>query len=260
VFYRNVFHAESAFRSLSLTGVENPSAAPSCTVGILQPGYLPWLGFFDQLHRVDIFVHYDDVQFEKGSWRNRNRIKTPAGPQWLTVPVLMKGQNFPLIRDVRINKASRWGKKHVKSIEQNYRKAPYFEAYAPGLFAVIERGHEFVLDLNLELLSLLATWLGITTATVLASELGIGGNRTERLLGILTSLGATVFYEGASGRNYIDEAIFAQHGIKIIYQEYVHPVYTQLHGEFIPYLSIIDLVFNQGPASLEILLQGGKAF
>jgi len=90
-------------------------------VGILQPSYLPWLGVFDQLHRVDIFVYYDDVQFEKGSWRNRNRIKTPAGPLWLTVPVRIKGQNFPLIRDVRINRAERWGKKHVKSIEQNYR-------------------------------------------------------------------------------------------------------------------------------------------
>jgi hypothetical protein len=95
---------------------------------------------------------------------------------------------------------------------------------------------------------------------VLASELGIAGNKTERLLGILTSLGATGFYEGASGKNYIDEAIFVRQGIKIIYQEYVHPVYTQLYGAFIPYLSIIDLVFNHGPASLEILLQGGKAF
>lgn len=243
-----------------MTGLENLSSkAPPCTVGILQPSYLPWLGFFDQLHRVDIFVHYDDVQFEKGSWRNRNRIKTPAGPLWLTVPVRIKGHNFPLIRDVRINRAERWGKKHLKSIEQNYRKAPFFEVYGPDLFAVIERGHEFLLDLNLQLLSLLAAWLGITTPTVLASELGIAGNKSARLLGILASLGATVFYEGASGRNYIDEAIFAHQGIKIIYQEYVHPVYTQLHGEFIPYLSIIDLLFNHGPASLEILLQGGKA-
>jgi hypothetical protein len=243
-----------------LTALESSLATPSRTVGILQPSYLPWLGFFDQLHRVDIFVHYDDVQFEKGSWRNRNRIKTPAGPQWLTVPVLIKGQNFPLIRDVRINSAERWGKKHLKSIEQNYCKAPYFEACGPQLFKVIEQRYEFLLDLNLQLLSLLAAWLGITTPTVLASDLGIGGKKSERLLGILTSLEATAFYEGASGRNYLDEAIFADHGIKLIYQEYIHPVYNQLYGAFVPHLSIIDLIFNHGPASLDILLQGGKAF
>jgi hypothetical protein len=242
-----------------LTNIKNPPKAASRTVGILQPSYLPWLGFFEQLHQVDIFVYYDDVQFEKGSWRNRNRIKTPTGPQWLTVPVLIKGQNFPLIRDVRINQTERWGKKHIKSIEQNYRKAPYFDTYAPKLFAIMEKGQEFLLDLNLELLSLLAEGLGITTPTVLASELGVTGKKSERLLKILRSLGATTFYEGSSGKDYIDIRLFAENNINLIYQEYVHPIYTQLHGEFIPYLSIIDLVFNHGPASLEILLQGGSA-
>ena len=244
---------------MTLTSIKSPPQTPSRCVGILQPSYLPWLGFFEQLQQVDLFVYYDDVQFEKGSWRNRNRIKGPTGPQWLTVPVLIKGQNFPLIRDVRINQAEKWGKKHLKSIEQNYRKAPYFEAYGPKLFAVIEKGHEFLMDLNLELLSLLAEGLGITTPTVLASELGITGKKSERLLEILISLGATTFYEGASGKNYIDAALFADNNINLVYQEYVHPVYTQLHGAFIPYLSIIDLVFNHGPASLEILLQGGNA-
>jgi hypothetical protein len=102
-------------------------------VGILQPGYLPWLGFFEQLHRCDIFVIYDDVQFEKGSWRNRNRIKTPNGPQWLTVPVLLKGQGFPSIKDVAINQSIGWQKKHIKTITQNYSKAPFFDLYANGL-------------------------------------------------------------------------------------------------------------------------------
>ena len=242
------------------TDLEKPSITVGRTVGILQPSYLPWLGFFDQLQRVDIFVYYDDVQFEKGSWRNRNRIKTPTGPLWLTVPICIKGQNFPLIRDVQINQSERWERKHLKSIEQNYRKAPYFEAYSPDFFAVMGKKYVFLLDLNLELLRLLTGWLGIKTPTTLASELGVAGNKSERLVEICKSLGSTAFYEGASGKNYIDEALFVRHGIKIIYQEYVHPVYNQLHGSFIPYLSIIDLVFNHGPASREILLQGGKAF
>ena len=98
-------------------------------VGILQPGYLPWLGFFEQMYRSDVFVLYDDVQYDKHGWRNRNRIKSPNGVQWLTVPVLIKGQGKPEIRDVRINKAERWQKKHIRTIEQNYRKAPFYDEY-----------------------------------------------------------------------------------------------------------------------------------
>lgn len=222
-------------------------------VGILQPGYLPWLGFFEQMQRADIFVYYDDVQFEKGSWRNRNRIKTPQGPQWLTVPVLTKGGDFPLIKEVRINPAQPWANKQIKAITQNYGKAPFFADYAPELFAILEKPWELLLDLDLALLTWLRERLGIATPVRLASELGIAGRNVERLIAIIRHLEGRIFYEGRAGMDYIDPALFAVAGITVCFQEYTHPVYPQLYGEFIPYLSVIDLLFNCGPESPAII-------
>jgi hypothetical protein len=231
----------------------------SKVVGILQPGYLPWLGFFDQLARVDLFVLYDDVQFEKGSWRNRNRIKTAQGLQWLCVPVLTKGKDFPLVKDIRINPNEFWNTKHVKALTQNYAKAKYFEAYAPGLFALLEQNWERLQDLNLAIITWLAAQLGITTEMVLSSRLGIPGASTDRLIRILQHLGGDVFYEGAAGKNYIQPAEFSKNGIKLVFQEYAHPVYDQLYGDFASHLSVVDLLFNCGTKSLDIILSGGAA-
>lgn len=222
-------------------------------VGILQPGYLPWLGFFEQMQQADVFVYYDDVQFEKGSWRNRNRIKTAQGPQWLTVPVLTKGEDFPLIREVRINPAESWTKKHIKAMGQNYGKAPFFAAYAPELFAILEKPRKFLLDLDLELLAWLREKLGIDTPVRCSSELGIAGRNVERLIAIIRHLDGRVFYEGRAGMDYIDPAFFAAAGIEVRFQEYAHPVYPQLYGEFVPYMSVMDLLFNCGPESLAII-------
>jgi WbqC-like protein family len=223
------------------------------TVGILQPGYLPWLGFFEQWHRCDIFVLYDDVQFEKGSWRNRNRIKTASGVQWLTVPVLLKGQRFPLIKDVRINHATGWQKKHVNALLQNYSRASYFEQYGDGLFSILNRSWKYLLDLNLEMLHWLGDQLGITTPVTLSSELGVAGDSVQRLIDIIRFLGGKRFYEGSSGRNYIDPSIFEKAGITVQFQDYSHPRYSQRYGEFISHLSIIDLLFNCGTDSLNII-------
>ncbi|MDP2849066.1 MAG: WbqC family protein [Humidesulfovibrio sp.] len=225
----------------------------SLTVGILQPSYLPWLGYFEQLFRADVFVLYDDVQFEKGSWRNRNRIKAPQGAQWLTVPVLTKGREFPLINEVRVNSAESWQKKHLRGLAQYYSKAPYYAEYAPELACVIDRSWEKLCDLNIALILHLSAVLGITTPVLLASELGIAGSGTLRLVDILAHLGGTIFYEGAAGRDYIDESLFSSRGMRVEFQDYAHPEYTQLHGGFIPYLSVVDLLFNHGPNSLSIL-------
>lgn len=227
-------------------------------VGILQPSYLPWIGFLEQIARTDVFVLYDDVQFEKGSWRNRNRIKTPNGIAWLSVPVLTKGLGFPLIRDIRINNSTKWCKKHIRTIEQNYSKAEYFAQYAPAIFAILDRQWEKLVDLNNELLSHFLTVLGLEKKIVSSSELGIEGKSSERLVAIIKELGGTAFYEGSAGRNYIDMALFNEAGIDLIFQDYEHPVYPQLHGEFIPYLSIIDLLFNCGPNSHDILMLHGE--
>ena len=222
---------------------------------ILQPSYLPWLGYFAQLQRSDVFVVYDDVQYDKESWRNRNRIKTPAGPQWLTVPVLTSGRGWPSNRDIQIDNTSAWRTKHVRSIAQNYAKAPHYGDYMPEIAAVFEQPWRFLLDLNMACLNLVTDALGLRRTIRFASEIGVDGHRVDRLIGLCKALGADRFYEGAAGRDYIDERAFADAGITLEYQDYRHPVYAQRFGEFVPYLSIVDLLFNCGPKSLETLTQ-----
>ncbi len=224
-------------------------------IGILQSSYLPWLGYFDQIARSDVFVIYDDVQFEKGSWRHRNRIKTSQGIKWLTVPVLTKGKALPLINQVRINNVDHWQRKHIKTLEQNYRKSEYFETYAGDLFQILECKWELLTDLNLTLIKWFMSVLGINTKLVMSSDLNIEGYGTSRLIEIIKYLGGTSFYEGAAGKNYIEENLFESEGIQIVYQEYEHPTYTQLFEGFMPYLSVIDLIFNNGPEGLEIIME-----
>jgi hypothetical protein len=183
-------------------------SAPTRVV-VLQPGYLPWLGFFDQLRRADVFVYYDDVQYDKHGWRNRNRIKTQNGAQWLTVPVRHGGgDGFPRIMDVGIDNRTPWARKHLASMRQAYARAPFLDRYS--------------------------------------SALGIGGERSARLVGICARFGASTYVSGDSAAAYLDVDLFRQQGIEVEWQRYTHPTYAQLHGDFIPYLSAIDLLFNCG--------------
>jgi hypothetical protein len=222
-------------------------------VGILQPGYLPWLGFFEQMLRVDLFIFYDDVQFEKGSWRNRNRIKGPNGPVWLTVPVLTKGHRTQLIKDLKINNRVRWQTKHIKSIRQSYAKTRFFKDFFPAFSGIVEREDDSLLQLDLSLIQWVCDALGIQTKTVLSSDLNVEGTGQQRLIDIINSLGGDAFYEGTAGRDYIDTKKFKDAGIDVIYQDYKHPVYEQLYGGFISHLSVIDLLFNHGQEGQKIL-------
>lgn len=226
------------------------------TIGILQPGYLPWLGFFSQMDTSFVFVLYDDVQFDKHGWRNRNRIKTPQGIQWLTVPVYHKGLTGQLIKDVEINNTECWSDKHIKSIRQNYSKAKFFKDNSDKIFECINKRRDSLLELDMELIMIFSSILGIDKKLVLSSTLGIDGGRIDRLIKIIKHFGGNKFVEGKSGKAYIDEKVFNDNGIKLVYQYYHHPVYQQLYSEFIPYLSIIDLIFNCGPESLKILREG----
>jgi hypothetical protein len=223
-------------------------------IGILQPGYLPWLGFFEQLYRSDVFVIYDDVQYDKEGWRNRNRIKTVNGIQWLTVPVRLKFSDHPLITEVRINNEVNWQKKHLSSIKQNYGRAPFFKDYE-GLFEEAYSKHwEFLADLDLYLILKLAECLGIDGKRIFrSSRLPVKGERIERLVCLCKHFESDVFYEGKAGKTYIDERAFLTEGIRVEFQDYKHPVYNQLYGEFISHLSVIDLLFNHGRESLSIL-------
>ncbi len=226
---------------------------PSPTVVVLQPGYLPWLGFFDQLRHADVFVYYDDVQFDKHGWRNRNRIKTQTGPQWLTVPVRHSGLGLPRVLDVDIDTRAPWARKHLASLRQAYAKAPHAGEYLPQLEEVLERKWERLVDLDLAVVDVIRGWLRLNRRIVRSSELGIEGERSERLVRICGHYGARTYYSGAAARSYLDVELFERHGIRVIWQDFVHPVYPQLHGEFVPYLSIVDLMFNCGAASMAVL-------
>ncbi len=221
---------------------------------ILQPGYLPWLGFFEQMYRSDVFIFYDDVQYDKNGWRNRNRIKTPQGEQWLTAPVLISGQNRPLIKDVLIDNKTDWAKKHLKAISQNYSKAPFLNKYFGFFEEILLKKWERLIDLDVSLIEKINEILNIKREIKFSSQLGISGGKTGRLINICRKLEGTHFYEGATGKDYIDEKEFESAGVIVEYQDYKHPIYQQLYGQFIPYLSVIDLIFNQGERSLDIIL------
>lgn len=227
-------------------------------IGILQPGYLPWLGFFEQMYRSDVFVIYDDVQYDKESWRNRNRIKSANGVQWLSVPVLFKLTDVPLITEIKIDNKANWRKKHLLSIRQNYGRAPYFRDYI-GLFEdAYARQWEYLLDLDMFFITGLARYLGMEDKAIYrSSTLNIQGDRLGRLISLCQHFGADTFYEGYAGRGYIDEDAFLAHDIVVEYQDYKHPEYRQLYGGFVPYLSVVDLLFNHGSGSLAILTGKG---
>lgn len=229
------------------------------TLVVLQPGYLPWLGFFDQLIRSDIFVFYDDVQFDKNGWRNRNRIKTPAGPHWLTVPVRIKSLGQSIL-DTEIDNRQPWARKHLGSIRQFYPQAPYLERYLPELEDLLLGHHwQLLIDLDIAVIKLFCGWLGIERPMFRSSELEINGTRSERLLNLCGHFGANRYLSGNAAQSYLDVDLFARHGIEVEWQDYSHPVYPQQHGEFIPYLSILDLWLNCGDESVSLIAAGSQS-
>jgi hypothetical protein len=223
-------------------------------IGILQPGYLPWLGFFDQMNKTDVFVFYDDVQYDKGGWRNRNRIKTVNGVQWLTVPVHSSNGDSRKINEIKIDNKSNWRKKHLLSITQSYSKSPYFKKHIGVFQEAYDQNWNYLVDIDIYFINKISEALGMhNKVTVRSSELDIHGDKISRLINICRYFNADTFYEGAAGKDYIDVEVFRRENITVDFQDYRHPEYDQLFGVFIPYLSIIDLLFNCGDKSLSIL-------
>ena len=223
------------------------------TLAILQPGFLPWLGFFDQMIRSDVFVLYDDVQFDKHGWRNRNRIKTANGVAWLTVPVRHAGLYGQSIRDVRIDNSKPWARKLIATIRLAYARAPHCEPYVEQLAIVLAEPWESLLDLDLKLIDLMGRWLDVGTRVVKASDLAIQGTQSGRLVEICRHFAADRYLSGNAAQSYLDDQLFDKAGIEVVWQDYVHPSYPQLHGEFVPYLSALDLVLNMGPESPQVV-------
>jgi hypothetical protein len=221
-------------------------------LAVHQPQYLPWIGYFDKMRRAEVFCYLNDVQYKKNEWQNRNRIKTAQDWQWLTVPVRY---HFPeKINEVRINNTTQWSKKHLQALKTNYSRAPYFKEYISIFEDTLSRDWEFISELNIHLIERLKDALQMQQkTTIISSELKLREDPTDRLIDICKALGADTYLAGQGGADYMDAARFEKNGLKVIMQEFKHPVYSQLFGDFQPHLSIVDLLFNCGPESMDMI-------
>ena len=217
-------------------------------IAILQSNYIPWRGYFDLIAAVDEFILLDEVQYTKNDWRNRNRIKTPRGAEWLSVPV---GQSIGRrIRDVEI-RDRRWQEKHWRALECNYRRAPFFGEAASLLSPLYLQGrHVRLSELNRAFLEAVCGYLGISTKITDSSEYPHSPGRTERILDLCSRSGAAEYLSGPAGMNYLREEDFGERGIAVRWFDYSgYPPYPQLWGDFIPGVTVLDLLFNCGPHS-----------
>ena len=226
-------------------------------VAIHQPQYLPWLGYFDKMRRADVFCYLNDVQYKKNEWQNRNRIKTAQGWQWLTVPVCY---HFPeKINEVKINNTTGWQKKHLQALVTNYSRAPFYKTYSAIFEDAFARDWEFLSELNMHLLAYLREALAIQTKpTVISSDLELREEPTDRLIDICKVVGADTYLAGQGGSEYMDLERFENNGIKVIFQDFKHPVYAQLFADFKSHLSIVDLLFNCGPESMQVIIEANS--
>lgn len=225
-------------------------------ITIHQPNFLPWPGFFHKWLISDAFVILDTVQYHKNEWQNRNRIKMMNGAQWLTVPVSYR---FPqTIAEVEIASPN-WARKQISAIEQSYAKAPYLDQYWPALRELLQQPWERVSDLNTAIIRMLGEMLNCQAPLHLASEMATDlVDPTERLISLCRELGGDAYLSGREGRGYLETERFSEAGIDLWFQEVEAPVYPQLHGTFISHLSVIDMLFNLGPATSEMILKMGE--
>ncbi|MBF0557351.1 MAG: WbqC family protein [Nitrospirae bacterium] len=220
-------------------------------ITIHQPEHLPWLGFFHKMSGADRFVLLDNVQFSKNYFQNRNKARTADGWTWLTVPVSRTIDT--LIKDVTISDDFRWKRKWKDTICYAYKKAPYFDKYFESIDNVMSNSSNNLCDFNVALIKCLAGSLNITTDLIMASELNSKGSGSDLILSICKEVGSSSYVSGISGRNYLKLDEFETAGIDVEFQEFHHPVYKQLYGPFIPCMSVIDLLFNCGDKSLDII-------
>jgi len=216
-------------------------------IAILQSNYIPWKGYFDLIAAVDEFIIYDDMQYTRRDWRNRNLIKTPQGLQWLTVPVKVKGKYSQTIRETEIDSTD-WAKAHWKGLERNYRRAPCFEQIAE-IFepCYLKHSYTHLSMLNRKLLEVVCGYLGVTTKLSNSWDYVLIDGKTERLVDLCMQAKGTEYISGPAAKEYIEEEQFARRGIKLTWFDYTgYPEYPQLWGEFAHGVSILDLLFNCG--------------
>jgi hypothetical protein len=225
-----------------------------------QPVYLPWLGLFHKIWLSDTFVSFDIAQYLPKEWMNRNKIKTHNGEEWLTVPVLKKGFLTKKTFEIRINNSINWRRKHFKSICLNYKNAKYYDYYINILEKVYLKKWDFLSDLNEYILKTFLKELNIKVNFLKASEENYTGKGSDLVLDMCKKLKAKKYVFGSQGKNYASAKDFNKNNIEIIFQEYNHPEYSQLHKNFVSNLSVIDLFFNEGPKSLEKIIKNQNNF
>ena len=223
-------------------------------VAIHQPEYLPWLGFFKKMMSSELFVFLDDAQFRKKGWQNRNRIRTKNGTALLSIPV--HAHSYPNINEITIDNNKNWSKRHKKSILYNYAGAPYFKEFKDFIESVFEKKFEYLIDLNTEIIKFAMNELEIKSKIVFSSELKISKKGSDRVLDICKQVGADCYITGTSwAQPHLKIEEFKKSNIHVEFQKFQHPIYTQIHGKFIPEMSIIDLLFNEGRDGAKEILQ-----
>jgi len=223
-------------------------------VSINQPAYMPWLGYFDRVAKSDMHIVLDNVQFEKNSVTNRNKLRTPSGWTWLSVPILKKGRFGDLeINKIEVESSKPWCKKHFGTITANYSRAPFYSKYADFFEDFYSQNWKFLNPMLKESTEYFIQELGIDTERVSSSKFSIKSKKSQLILDLCKEVGATTYLSGPFGRDYLDEQEFEDVGIELEFHDYVHPNYKQNFDGFEPYMSVIDLLFNHGDESLEVL-------
>ena len=213
---------------------------------ITQSNYIPWKGYFDSINKVDELVLYDQVQYTRRDWRNRNRIKAQNGLKWLTVPVQVKGKYYQPINQTVVADAG-WGKQHWKTLLHNYRKAPFFDKYADALESIYLDTRTNLSEINATFIRFICDALGIETVIRDSTDFELHEGKNERLISICEQSGVTDYYSGPAAKTYIDEDLFASHGIAVHWLDYDgYPEYDQLYGPFEHSVTILDLLFSVG--------------
>lgn len=221
-------------------------------VGIIQSNYIPWRGYFDFIASVDLFIFHDDLQYTKGDWRNRNKIKTKNGLKWLSVPVNYTHTD-QLISDTTIDHSQKWWRDHLNQFRENYQSAPYYK----DILAILEKDllHKFesISDLNISLIKAICSYLHITTPLAMSSEFSPEGSKSDRLISILKRTKATTYVSGPTADSYLEKELFKKYGVGIEYKSYDYPEYPQQYGAFAPAVTVLDLIANCGEESAQLI-------
>jgi len=209
-----------------------------------QPAYLPWLGYLDKIKRSDVFIFLDTVQFEKNSFTNRNKIKTQNGPLWLSIPVIKTDHFDKIMREMPIDNSTHWQRKHLNSIQMAYSKAPNFKNLFPRLQELYAKKYEYLVDATWDHLMFWVDILQIKTKIIKSSSLGVFSKKSDLVFDLCKAVNADYYISGALGKDYLEVKKFENANIKVEFQNYKHPIYPQLYGEFLPNMGVVDLAMN----------------